>query len=290
MDSEVGVSQQTRRDLDEVTKNFIEFTLHETIRENGTNPPQKAEKAFGLTFLRYGLSVSTMEGRNMDFVREKAKHVPIPKVYSVARDELGCNYIFMENVGGDSLARRWNNMPPRERNVVTLRLGQWLDDLRIIGGGRRYGNADGGRYYTELFGKSDLPNAPGAGPFDTTKEMIDWLIAAYTNDLINPDVLHEDLLTRFKVIAADDVCPIFSHGDLSPANIRVRPNGELVLVNWGEAGWFPRWWEYVRALRHEERFIDWNTSVQAVCRLNLPYENEFYKDLIKVFEKPEGQI
>jgi serine/threonine protein kinase len=261
-----------------------------TIRENGTNPPQKAEKAFGSIFLRYGLSVSPVEGRNMDFVKEKAKHVPIPKIYCAARDGLNCNYIFMENIGGDSLALRWNYMSPQQRNIATLRIGQWLDELRFIGGSRRYGNADGGRYYTELFGKSDRPNVPSPGPFATTKEMIEWLIAAYTNDYSDPAVLYEDLFTRLKVISADDVCPIFSHGDLSPENIRVRTNGELVLINWGEAGWFPRWWEYVRALRHQERFTDWNTAVQAVCQLNLPHENEFYKDLIKIFEKPEGQL
>lgn len=51
----------------------------------------------------------------------------------------------------------------------------------------------------------------------------------------------------------DDVAIVFTHGDLHRSNIVVSSEGEegdprvLAIVDWGQAGWLPAYWEFCKA-------------------------------------------
>ncbi|KAJ6440702.1 40S ribosomal protein mrp10 [Purpureocillium lavendulum] len=48
---------------------------------------------------------------------------------------------------------------------------------------------------------------------------------------------------------------VLCHGDLSPRNIIVKNNNIVGIVGWDCAGWYPKWWEYVK-------FFETSTSPQ----------------------------
>jgi predicted unusual protein kinase regulating ubiquinone biosynthesis (AarF/ABC1/UbiB family) len=58
---------------------------------------------------------------------------------------------------------------------------------------------------------------------------------------------------------------VLTHGDLHAGNMAVREDGTVILLDWGNAGFYPDYWEFYRAtfnkawrgdfLRQIERFI-----------------------------------
>lgn len=49
-----------------------------------------------------------------------------------------------------------------------------------------------------------------------------------------------------------EVSIMFAHNDLVPPNIILSPGSnpkEAVIIDWGQAGWYPAYWEYYKARR-----------------------------------------
>ena len=78
---------------------------------------------------------------------------------------------------------------------------------------------------------------------------------------INIDSFYQHLLWKVKMIAGEPKATslfqkltslkpfhtpsvVFSHADLTPRNIVIN-NGKI--INWEQAGWWPYWWDYVKA-------------------------------------------
>ena len=41
---------------------------------------------------------------------------------------------------------------------------------------------------------------------------------------------------------------VFTHGDLDPRNILVEEGHVTGIVDWEQSGWYPGYWEYVKAM------------------------------------------
>lgn len=66
---------------------------------------------------------------------------------------------------------------------------------------------------------------------------------------------------------------VLTHSDFSPRNILVRGDQVVALIDWEMAGFYPEYWEYVKALYHpdwESRWIAYGT-VETILR---PYHLE----------------
>lgn len=41
--------------------------------------------------------------------------------------------------------------------------------------------------------------------------------------------------------------PVFTHGDLNPANSLISGDRVVGIIDWGFSGWYPNYWEYTSA-------------------------------------------
>lgn len=67
----------------------------------------------------------------------------------------------------------------------------------------------------------------------------------------------------------DEVPVVFTHDDLVPPNIILSPGPNprvAAIIDWGQAGWYPAYWEYCKARRvrpidfDEELYEEWITK------------------------------
>lgn len=77
----------------------------------------------------------------------------------------------------------------------------------------------------------------GSGPFRSYREMSRW----YQNRLL---VLQQLFKQDVNSEPFDDGAPlVFTHKDLHPRNIILGDDGQLWVIDWAEAGWYPSWFE-----------------------------------------------
>lgn len=87
------------------------------------------------------------------------------------------------------------------------------------------------------------------GPFASLAEFNDFLVAPVQ------DCPRPELAAKYRNVPSDDYCIMFACADFSGENILVDPeNGSVT----GMAGFWPKWWEFRRAL-----FIWFSASVVA---------------------------
>ncbi|KAL5522297.1 hypothetical protein ACEPAF_2154 [Sanghuangporus sanghuang] len=164
--------------------------------------------------------------------------VPVPMHERVFHGWIS-NYLVQEYIPGRVLLDIWSQLGwwMRLRVVVTLRF--YIHELRSISS--RAGpppfpgppSNDGapkkctGRLFTD----------DGAGPFHSYSEMSQW----YQNQLLLVQRWRKEGLDSAPF---DDSGPlVFTHMDLHPRNIILGDDGQLWIVDWTHAGWYPSWFE-----------------------------------------------
>lgn len=72
----------------------------------------------------------------------------------------------------------------------------------------------------------------------------------------------------------DDHDIVFTHADLAPRNVLIGENGQVsAILDWEDAGWYPEYWEHIRALQHLKPMRDWP---DYLCQILPPrYEREY---------------
>ncbi|GAP87941.1 putative phosphotransferase enzyme family protein [Rosellinia necatrix] len=203
-------------------------------------PPPVQIEALGV-FVKYGTCVTETECRTQIWIREKLKgRVSVPEVFGWARDH-GQTFIYMSLVSGDPLNQRWPRMTTEERLEICAELksavSAWRDlrqdeDTCYIGGLHK-------KPLTDVF---FTLNKQVMGPFqgaDAVEKFQDTLDI----DVANPGPV------------------VFTHNDLVACNILVERNSAKIaaIIDWGQAGWYPAYWEYCKARRvnvPDERFFN----------------------------------
>ncbi|OAT04569.1 phosphotransferase enzyme family protein [Blastomyces gilchristii SLH14081] len=221
--------------------------------------------------VKFGKGVNLVEGENMLFVREMTK-VPVPRVYALYSNPQTCkNYIVMEHIAGDTLAKLWASLTCAEKESIVAKLRGYCKELRQLPSPGYYGSIGKRCFLDEIFW-TQHEEVTINGPFTTEAALNEAMARKYTYDSrprYRADFYRQCLPHIF--------CghkPTFTHGDCQRKNIMIRSDPqrttasnralELVILDWEKSGWYPSYWEYclaVCALRWDD---DWGLWIEKM--------------------------
>ncbi|KAH6645375.1 kinase-like domain-containing protein [Truncatella angustata] len=194
-------------------------------------PPPVIIPSLGLV-VKYGGNVTIAEAQTQVMVYERLNgQVPVPEVYGWAKDG-DQRFIYMSLVEGDQLNTRWSDLSEGERQAVCQELRKMVEAWKAVeqDGDCRYLGCLGKRPFNEVCLKD---YAALVGPFEGV-----------------------DAVQQFHNVCGieiHDEIPIhFTHADITPVNILLGPGPQpkvAAILDWGQAGWYPMYWEYCKAHR-----------------------------------------
>jgi hypothetical protein len=217
-------------------------------------------RAVGLgdCIVKYGTGVHLTEADSLSFVSANTS-VPSPKLlgtYSHAEK----TYLFMARLPGKPLTDKLSTLSQDELDVITGELKLITDELRSLGINQfekswYIGSVNGGPCRDDLFSCG----YQNRGPFITEAEMYENVIERWDKATVHPRLRKPEIDFRRRLYAEISGTEIrFTHGDLVPGNILVE-NGHISgIVDWEQAGWYPAYWEYVKAMCGD--FDCWDTQ------------------------------
>lgn len=205
--------------------------------------------------VKYGTGVTLEEGQTMIYVREMSGIVA-PRVYAVFRDDrTNKNYIIMENIPDLDLHTLWPTLSPDQKTQICELMKK---NIRLMRDGSLlscYCSLDGAALRHDFFRSTLSGRWMFYGPFVDDKAFNSFLFHTYLGSLNNDNrgFTAEFYANHTSAILYDHP-GVFTHGDLQRSNILVQilPDsniGGITIVDWEYAGWYPRYWEYVMAVR-----------------------------------------
>ncbi|KAI2820995.1 hypothetical protein CBS63078_1696 [Aspergillus niger] len=203
--------------------------------------------------VKFGPHVTLTEAKNMVFVEDNTRTVPVPKVFAYYThgpfnrdaDDYGSlydTYIFMSFIEGQSLDRVWETYDSITKAQISTQLKDYIGELRQIGNGN-------GSYYIGSVGPGPvtdpiLENYHNKGPFTSEDEFNNTLVKAYQAQAPKRHI--KNLLSG--MLSQRKHRTVFTHGDLRLANIMVNDGYVTGIVDWEFSGWYPEYWEFAKAL------------------------------------------
>lgn len=232
--------------------------------------------------VKFGTRPSLREAETMKFVRDHTS-IPVPRVYDAYTDDEGDGYIIMDYVDGVRLDACWNGLDTATKKSITSQLRGYMDELRKIP--TPLSPYIGRLGYTEVDDLRSQHNL--GGPFDTEEEFNSWLLSRIVEHLQgNNDRLRRYLTEAFEKQTREKRHKIvFTHADFHPRNILVRDGRVVALLDWETAGWFPEYWEFLKAMAAP---MEWKTDwVDYLEQILDNYGDEYLLDCIldQYFEK-----
>ncbi|KAI1949003.1 hypothetical protein LOZ12_002726 [Ophidiomyces ophidiicola] len=238
-------------------------------------PPPVMISSLGL-FVKYGADVTIVEAQTQMMVREKLQgQVPVPEVFGWAEDG-GQRFIYMSLVEGETLQERWSDMSNNERRAICKELKHLVKTWRALG-------QDGHDRYISSLGKQSLND----------------IFLACHPELTGP-FQGANTIQQFQdacgIEISSDVPIIFTHDDLVPPNILLSrgPNPKVAaVIDWGQAGWYPAYWEYCKARRvrmdpeyfNDATLEEWRTIYLPIILDPVHDETYYYPWLYFVLSK-----
>lgn len=188
-----------------------------------------------------------IEAETLRFIRSKTS-LPVPEIYDAYVDEtLDRGVIVMEYIEGDVLRDVIDDMDDAGRLKIVSDLAKYMLELRSIKGDF-IGSIDCSACEDPIF----CAEPGGFGPYQTEDEFNEGLIWAMTLDQKNSWIDHIAKLIR--AMPPHEIN--LTHADLSPRNIIVSGDQVAGILDWEMAGFYPEYWEYIKALYHP----DWQSS------------------------------
>ncbi|KKZ63733.1 hypothetical protein EMCG_01967 [[Emmonsia] crescens] len=90
--------------------------------------------------VKFGKGVNLVEGENMLFVQKMTK-VPVPRVYALySNPQIGKNYIVMEHIAGETLAKLWASLTGAEKESIVAKLCGYYEELCQLSSPDYYGS------------------------------------------------------------------------------------------------------------------------------------------------------
>ncbi|KAH7140893.1 kinase-like domain-containing protein [Dactylonectria macrodidyma] len=222
---------------------LIEDSLH-FINQLSARSTARVGESF---VVKYGDRVKPIEAENMRFVREQT-NIMVPRVFAVYQRSIGSNkditYIVMEHIPGDTLEFLWNKLSASEKLNIASQLQKAFTSLRAIPHSGFFGGLGRSKLMDVVF-RTDEPIPTINGPFSTEDELIQGMIERYLQDCGTIMQQKADYYSRVlpKVLRGSDK-PVFTYAKFKPNNVIIRPGGDVVIVDWATAGWYPSYWEY----------------------------------------------
>ncbi|EEQ88985.1 phosphotransferase enzyme family protein [Blastomyces dermatitidis ER-3] len=221
--------------------------------------------------VKFGKGVNLVEGENMLFVREMTK-VPVPRVYALYSNPQTCkNYIVMEHIAGDTLAKLWASLTCAEKESIVAKLRGYYKELRQLPSPGYYGSIGKRCFLDEIFWTRH-EEVTINGLFTTEAALNEAMARKYTYDgwpCYRADFYRQCLSHIF--------CghkPMFTHGDCQRKKIMIQSDPqrttasnralELVILDWEKSGWYPSYWEYCLAVCALHWDDDWGLWIEKM--------------------------
>lgn len=216
------------------------------------------------TIVKTGDSVRLAEATAMELVRSKTT-IPVPEVWNAYTDPVtGHAHIVMEFVEGDCLVDVWDTYNTDEKQLVLQQLRDIVSQLRLLPGSF-IGAVDGTACEDPLF----EVEIGAYGPYQNEPAFNEGIITALKNTLSSGWVNTVcDMVGTLK-----DHKIVMTHGDLSPRNILVQGSKVVAILDWEMSGYYPEYWEYVKALYRPAWKSSWIKD-RAVNQVLNPYLSE----------------
>ena len=192
------------------------------------------------TVVKTGDGVRLQEAATMQFVRDRTS-IPVPRILdSFVRNENQHACIVMEYVKGETLDKVWPELTESQKTSIIQELKGYWEQLRSIEGSF-IGCIDRTRCEDQFFNR-DEPDA--SGPFNAEAEFREGIKAALRSRAANS---WTEMITKF-VDAIPPAGIVLTHNDFAPRNILIRDAKVVAIIDWELAGFYPEYWEYVKAL------------------------------------------
>lgn len=205
------------------------FDNGSAIWELGDNKIVRVARNF---VIKGGLSVLPSEAKNMEFA-SKVLDINVPKVHRIfnIKEKNGiwgttC-YILMDCISGTCLTDSWPKLSKASQTSILTEVAKAINQMQSVVL-RKPGPIGGttNRWMGTWF--SDY----GAGPFESTDELENWLNHALQISKQWKRVIPGTPDFKIKKL-------VFSHLDIAPRNLMIDDTGKLWLIDWAFAGAFP---------------------------------------------------
>ncbi|KAL2824250.1 kinase-like domain-containing protein [Aspergillus cavernicola] len=219
-------------------------------------------------FVKFGRYVTVAEAQCLWMVQRAFQGtVPVPELFGWRVDDEGYVFIYMQLIEGQMLLDRWDDLHGTDKEVMRNQLYEIIRSLRQLSqkSGKYIGSINCQKVPDYVF-----QSLAEAGPFPNIKEFNDWF-SSLAQSRLPASLKYKDPYRDFLPDGGDIK---FTHADLHRGNIMISstaPFRVIAIVDWGQAGWYPDYWEYCKAL-----YTCW-------------YEDEWRRDWIDKFLHPRLQ-
>jgi tRNA A-37 threonylcarbamoyl transferase component Bud32 len=198
--------------------------------------------------IKTGDATRLAEALTMRAVREKTT-IPVPKIYNAYLDnETGHGTIIMDYVEGEELRYVWDKLKPEERSSIIEQLRGYMEQLRSIEGSF-IGSIDNTYCEDQLF-TDDLGSY---GPYEDENSFHEGIIKALRSSQEGP---YTEMVADF-IRALPQHRIVLTHSDFAPRNILVSQGKVVAILDWEMAGYYPEYWEYVKAYYRPDWGLSW---------------------------------
>jgi aminoglycoside phosphotransferase (APT) family kinase protein len=204
--------------------------------------------------LKYGPSAEIeLEAENMRYIAANTT-IPIPHIHDIGNHNSGIKSIVMDYIDSHTLQDIWLSMLPSQKMFVAEQLRGYVLQLRDLPFPEPIGHQiDPVDIYS-----LDITRNP-----ERQVRLTEQPFTRMTT--LNIHILQRHASGKRKEKLA------FTHGDLAPRNILVNDYGQVTAVlDWEYAGWYPQWWESVKAYQFCNDVPDWKAYLSAI----LPPDHE----------------
>ncbi|KAJ5093216.1 hypothetical protein N7456_009077 [Penicillium angulare] len=208
--------------------------------------------------VKSGGNLRTHEGPTLRFIKENTT-IPVPDVHDIRWKDGKVVELVMDYMPGKPLDQAWQSLTHDQKVSICNQLHFYIAQLRNLKG-KYIGAVDNSK---AIIGKR-IPKE--GGPFDSEKQFNEFILG---HMIKIPDLLRH--YTSFSVTEGHDI--VFTHSDLAPRNILVEGDKVTAILDWEYGGWYPEYWEYIRALMILKPMPDWPEYLPII--LPPRYEKEY---------------
>lgn len=214
--------------------------------------------------MKVGYDIDINHIQTLDYIKQQAPHTPVPKIYGILRQSDSKRiFLFMSRLPGEPLDSKWKQLSTGQKTSIKVQLEAIVADFRSIPAPTEGANAvlGGGNPRRCKDTRKHVRIAPG--PICNEIEFNKFLTS-------NPTHPEDDGIAMIKSYLDTNHKIVMTHGDLHPRNIMVTINPRSSqeplntisgtsnlsnsrvtvtgIVDWEMCGWYPEYWEYVKAL------------------------------------------
>ncbi|KAJ5135814.1 phosphotransferase enzyme family protein [Penicillium bovifimosum] len=195
-------------------------------------------------FVKFGRYVTIAEAQCLRMLKRTfGDEIPVPEIFGWRVDEENFVFLYMRLIRGQTLLDGWNELDSPAKSSICDQLCHMVNRLR-----RLEQDPSDQDYVFQYY--------PDAGPFPSVKDFHDW--SSFLPLLRLPTLKNYNDPYRSLLPDSEDIK--FTHADLHQGNIIIssdKPARILAIVDWAQAGWYPDYREYCKALYTSSYKDEW---------------------------------